>query len=623
MERKKIKKIVHAEKIAAGEVIERPANVVKELIENSIDAGAREIKILIKNAGKTVIEVIDDGVGIPPEEMEIAFHRHTSSKIRSIKDLESLQTLGFRGEALASIAAISKIQITSRTEENELGTQLILEEGKVIEKKSVSCPRGTDMKVLNLFYNIPARKKFLKSNNTELGHITDIVQRYALANPELHFYYVHDDMQILNCPLSNDLKTTVFHLYGKNIAREMIPFEYTDKEKFIYLHGLLGSPKIARKSRKDSSIFLNKRYIISDIVFKAVQEAYKGTLMVNRHPFFILFLEIDPSHVDFNVHPKKLLVRFEDEELIHSKVHEGVRPFLKKHFMREEKVYVSTELKEFMGTDSSSPKSNTEHAIEEIESGSTVIKQETSMDSLNLPPESIQTSLLDHVRGGLTQKKSNLETLIREKYIVEKNFPRIKLISHTGQLSNKKYILLEGMNQEGEEGFFILDQHAASERITKEYFLELLKSSKKQKQKLIVPLKIEVSPSEKYYLLENLSQFQELGFTFEHFGGNTFILRDVPLVFDKTINPSIIKEIISDITEIGKEHSFSEVKEEIINYLSCHRSIRGGEDLALKDIHELLVNLARCKDPFHCAHGRPVLKFISFKELDKLFKRTG
>ncbi|MHA1688188.1 MAG: DNA mismatch repair endonuclease MutL [Promethearchaeota archaeon] len=623
MERKKIKKILHAEKIAAGEVIERPANVVKELIENSIDAGAREIKILIKNAGKTLIEVIDDGVGIPPEEMEIAFQRYTSSKICSIEDLESLQTLGFRGEALASIAAISKIQIMSRIEENELGTQMLLEGGKIIEKKSVSCPRGTDMKVLNLFYNLPARKKFLKSNYTELGHITDIVQRYALANPELHFYYAHDDMEILNCPLSNDLKTTVFHLHGKNISREMIPFEYTDEEETISLYGLLGSPKIVRKSRRDSSIFLNKRYITSDIVFKAVQEAYKGTIMVNRHPFFILFLEIDPSRVDFNVHPKKLHVRFEDEELIYSKIHEGVRQFVKKHFMREEKIHVATELKEFMDTDSSSTESNTEHAIEEMESESKVIEKEAPMDSPNLSPESIQTSLLDHVRGAEPEKKYNLETLIREKYIVEKNFPRIRLISHTGQLSNKKYVLLEGMNQEGEEGLFILDQHAASERVTKEYFLELLKSSKKQKQKLISPMKIEVSPSEKYYLLENLSQFHELGFTFEHFGGNTFILRDIPLVFDKTINPSIIKEIISDITEIGKEHSFSEVKEKIINYLSCHKSIRGGDDLSLKDIRDLLIQLASCKDPYHCAHGRPVLKFISFKELDKLFKRTG
>jgi len=223
LKKSKIQKIKEAEKIAAGEVVERPANIVKELVENSIDAGATEIRIIVKRAGKNLIQVIDNGMGIPPDEVEFAFERHTSSKIHSIEDLDTLSTLGFRGEALASIAAVSKVEIISRTAENERGIQLFIEGGKLTKRNEINCPIGTNIKVNNIFYNLPARQKFLKSDPTELGHITDIIQRYSLANPELHFIYQHNDLNILNCPASNDLITTGFHIYGKQIAKFLEP----------------------------------------------------------------------------------------------------------------------------------------------------------------------------------------------------------------------------------------------------------------------------------------------------------------------------------------------------------------------------------------------------------------
>ena len=225
----KIRKILDAEKIAAGEVVERPANIVKELIENSIDAGAKEIRVIVRKAGKTLIQVIDDGIGISPEDIEVAFERHTSSKIRSIEDLDTLSTLGFRGEALASIAAVSQVEIISRTSQNERGVQLNIEGGKVNDKKEVSCQVGTNIKVKKIFYNIPARQKFLKKDSTELSHITDFMQRYSLAFPKLHFIYRHNDLDILNCPANNDVKTTVFHIYGRKIAKFMESVEYIEK----------------------------------------------------------------------------------------------------------------------------------------------------------------------------------------------------------------------------------------------------------------------------------------------------------------------------------------------------------------------------------------------------------
>ena len=607
----KIQKIKEAEKIAAGEVVERPANIVKELIENSIDAGAKEIRILTRKAGKQLIQVIDDGEGIAPDEIEIAFERHTSSKINSIEDLETLSTLGFRGEALASIAAVSQVEIISRIEENETGIKLVIEGGKVIEKRKVPSPIGTDIKVKNIFYNLPARQKFLKKDATELGHITDILQRYALAYPNLHFIYRHNDLDVINCPASNDLKTTVFHIYGKKVAKLMEHIDFRDSD--ISLYGLIGHSEISSKSRSISSIFINKRYIISDLLYRAVQEAYKGILMIGKYPFFILFLEIDPSVVDFNVHPKKLHIRFEDEESIYNKVYNIVRGFVEEKFVEREDKYTELKITDVLAQ-------KIDYEIEGLPEKEAKVLSPQEFDLID---NKIQLNLADHaIKEQSKAKRAIPETLIREKFISADHFPKIRMISYTGQLSNKIYIILEGINEHGEAGIYLLDQHAASERINKEYFFELYEKLKTNRQQLISPLKVDVSPSEKFFLVSNLGEIRKIGFNFEHFGGNTFILREIPTIIERLPNTEIIKEIVSDITDIGKDKSFSEVKEEIINYLSCHRSIRGGDDLSVKDIRKLLVELSKCKDPYHCAHGRPTLKFISFKELDKLFKRV-
>jgi DNA mismatch repair protein MutL len=621
--RKKIKKIRDSEKIAAGEVIERPANTVKELIENSIDAGAKEIRIIIKNAGKILIQVMDDGIGIPPEEIEFAFERHTSSKIRRFEDLDNLITLGFRGEALASITAVSQVEIISRTEENEHGVQLIIDGGMLKQRKEISCPVGTDVKVKNLFYNIPARRKFLRSDSTELGHITDIIQRYSLAYPEIHFIYKHNKLDILNCP-SNDLKTTVFHLYGKLSAKFMESVNYEEEDAYFKVNGLLGHPELSKKNRNYSSLFINRRYVISDLLSRAIQEAYKGTLMVGKYPFFIIHISLDPSVIDFNVHPKKLHIRFEREDYVYNKVYNIIRGFVEDKFIAKETKYISTELEQFVSKEDIAQKTKKiEKPIKEIRE-----KKEKSKEVLTengeLIDDTVQLLLKDQIIDKEINKRKAPDTYLREKFIVQKDFPKLRLISYTGQLSNKTYVVLEGFNEEtNEQGLYILDQHAASERIYKEKFLKAYETSKISKQQLISPLKIDVSPSEKFFIEENLIEIKKLGFSFELFGGNTFILREIPTIMERLPKTEIIKEIISDITEIGKDKSFSVVKEEIINYLACHNSIRGGDDLSLKDIRKLLFDLASCKDSFHCAHGRPTLKFISFKELDKIFKRTG
>ncbi len=616
---RKIERILDAEKIAAGEVVDRPANIVKELIENSIDAGASEVRVVVRKAGKTLIQVIDNGIGIPNEDIIIAFERHTSSKIRNISDLEKLTTLGFRGEALASIAAVSKLEIISRIETEENGVQLFIEGNKIIKKKEVSCPIGTNIKVKNIFYNLPARQKFLKKDSTELGHITDIVQRYTLANSGIHFIYRHNDLDVLNCPMTKDLRTTVFHIYGKKVAKVMESFDYVEKNSKFRIHGLLGHPQISKKNRSDSSLFINKRYIISDVLFRAIEEAYEGTLMVSKYPFFIIFLDLDPSVIDFNVHPKKLQVRFEKEDSIYNKIYNIIHSFIDDKFIQKEAKYISTELEDFIPP-------NELKLVKNINPVSDIQKNEASLEvSLNKKSmeidETVQLRLNNEKSKEGFGNQSVQDTVLREKYVLSKNLPKLRLIPYTGQLKNKTYVLLEGTNKNDEDGFFILDQHASSERINKEKFLHAYETSQLSLQKLISPLKIDVSPSEKIFIEDNLNEIKKLGFKFDHFGGNTFILRGIPTIMGKIPDIHIIKEIISDITNIGKDKSFSEIKEEIINYLACHKSIRGGDELTLKDIRKILIELGKCKNPYHCAHGRPTLRFFSFKELDKLFKR--
>jgi DNA mismatch repair protein MutL len=446
-----------------------------------------------------------------------------------------------------------------------------------------------------------------------------------------------DNLSILNCPASNDLKTTVFHIYGKKIAKFMEPINYEDAS--IRIEGLLGHSQISRNNRSQSSIFLNNRYVISDLLHRAIQEAYVGTLMIGRYPFFILQIHFDPAIIDFNVHPKKLHVRFEDEEFVYNKVYTIIRDFVKEHFIEKEDKYTISEISDFISpstkisrdnltVDSDGGGENTEASQDyektKISSLKPVVNKSLSSvnsDTLRAIKAPVQLKLNEESSNTQMNENGLSETYLREKYILKKNFPKLRLISSTGQLSNNIYIVLEGINENGQAGLYILDQHAASERVKKEYFYNIYNTTRQIRQTLISPLKIDVTPSEKFFLQSNLTEFKKLGFNFDHFGGNTFILREIPTIINKLPNPDVIKEIIGDVTEIGKDKSFSEVREEIINYLACHRSIRGGDALTLKEIRKLIIDLSYCKDPYHCAHGRPTLKFISFKELDKLFKR--
>jgi len=622
----RIKKIKDFEKIAAGEVIERPASVVKELVENSIDAGALNIKIIIKNAGKNLIQVIDDGCGIEKDDIEIAFDRYTSGKIEKFEDLDTLSTLGFRGEALSSIAVVSQVELITRTEKDDLGIYIAIYGGMVIEKKEISAPFGTNIKIKNLFYNIPARYKFLKTNKVELGHITDIITRYALSYPQIHFIYQHNDLDILNCPSSNDLRDMVFHIYGKETARKMHSINHIHPDGLFTLTGLLGEPDVSKKKRSNSSLFVNNRYVISDKFFEVIKSAYKDFLMIGRFPFFILNLSINSALVDFNIHPQKMTIRFNKEKIIFPFIESAIKARLEELFLPRSQVIITKPLETFVDDKKEEViigygEKNSHAFKHEISSEQTAnIHIDSSNIEVDKPQDLIQTRLMFEAHETKFEKDIP-QSLLGEQYIITETLPKMRPISRTGQLRNKIYIIFESEDKSGNSGICILDQHAASERIMKEKYLNQYWKSKIQKQKLISPLKINISPAEQYFLSENLNEINNFGFELEEFGRNTFILRAVPAIFEKVPALNVLKDMIEEIVEIGKQQSFSESEEQIINYLACHKSIRGGDYLTIKDIRRLVIELSKCKNPYHCAHGRPTFKFISFKELDKMFRR--
>lgn len=613
---RRIKKIIDFEKIAAGEVVERPASVVKELVENSIDAGAKNIKIIIKNAGKSLIQVIDDGCGIEKEDVEIAFDRYTSGKIEKFEDLDTLTTLGFRGEALSSIAVVSQVELITRTKNDDLSPAIVIHGGAVIEKKEISAPVGTNIKVKNLFYNIPARQKFLKTNRVELGHITDVITRYVLGYPQIHFVYQHNDLDILNCPSSDDLKDMVFHIYGKETAKKMYPIDYIHPDGLFALSGLLGDPEISKKKRNSSSLFLNKRYVVSDKFFEVIKDAYKGFLMVGRFPFFILNLDINPAFVDFNIHPQKMTVRFNNEKILFPFIENALKAHLDELFLPKKEEIITQPLETFIDKEKEEIQSDLKNITVNIDDQSIIAKEQL----LNFQSGS---NIIDSAKSKeMIQTKLTSEGKFEEKFeIITKTLPKMRFISRTGQLSNHIYVLFESKDENGNPAILIIDQHAASERIMKEKFLNQYRGSKVQKQQLISPLKINISPAESFFLKEHLNEINKFGFELEKFGGNTFILRAIPAIFEKLPKLDVLKDMIEEIAYMGKQQSFSESEEGIINYLACHKSIRGGDYLTTKDIRRLVIDLSKCKDPYHCAHGRPTFRVISFRELDKMFKR--
>ena len=571
-------------KIAAGEVIERPASIVKELIENSIDAGAETIYVQVKEGGKKEIIVEDDGCGIPRDQIELAFERHATSKINSLEDLLNITTLGFRGEALSSIVTVSRLEIESRTADSDVGIKLKIEGGKIIDKKEIAMNPGTKIRVSDLFFNTPARRKFMKSTETEFSHVLDLIENYALIYPHVYFSLKHNSKDVLISPkLSSSISDLTYlenisYILGKDIAKEMIQVK-NSLDDSIKLNAFIGKPSIYRKSPDRISVFVNKRYIKSNIITKAVRNAYKNLLLHGYYPIALISLEIDPDKIDVNVHPTKREIRFPDENIIFQFISESIRKKLEE--INIIRVVEGKKIKKI---------------IHKSKTNTNDIEYRKSLDdwigNISELSSEVQDKLIDHEQNISTEK-----------------IPRMKYI---GQVFNI-YLIFEGRRE-----IYIIDQHAAAERIQYEKILSFYKKAKMKTQTLLSPITFELPAKETQMILEsnNLQKLSKFGFDISHFGGNTFVVKKVPILLKKIKNEKSIIEFLEDLN-LGK----SFLDDRMFKTMACHSSLRGGEPITANRAQKLLEDLRKCKNSFSCCHGRPTIISIDEKFLEKKFQR--
>lgn len=602
-------------KIAAGEVVERPSSVVKELLENSIDANAKNITIEINEGGKNKIKITDDGNGIHPTDIDKAFMPHATSKIDKIEDLYTINTFGFRGEALPSIASVSKIQLKSRTQNNEFGKEIYICGGKTEYIKDVGCNVGTTIDVTDLFFNVPARQKFLKTTQRETSLISNIINRLSLANHNISFKYYNNEKKSLITFATEDVKNTIRSIYGKNISKNILNFEkYSD---ILSVYGYIGNADISRGSRNNQSIFVNKRYIKSGLITAAVENAFKSFSTVNKFPFFVLFLDIYPEFIDVNVHPTKSEVKFQDDRIVYkvvfNAVHEALSNSIRNSFHIEINdpinnvvmdTYKTNDIKEM----------NTKNIIEDTRTPVQIpidLKKEEYTETKFSKTENKQDDYYvkthqDNMQDNIFENKACFNEGNKEP-----KFPPLTIL---GQFNNT-YILAQNSDV-----FYMIDQHAAHEKILFEKFKNQIKSREVLSQILITPLVIELSAEDYVYYAENLTLFKESGFLTEVFGDNTISIREAPMLLGKVDVKNFFLEILDNIKNMGSGKTY-EVKYNMIASLACKAAIKANHTLTHFEMNALIEELRYIDEPFNCPHGRPTIIKTPLIDIEKKFKR--
>ncbi|MBO3388318.1 DNA mismatch repair endonuclease MutL [Clostridium perfringens] len=661
-----------ANKIAAGEVVERPSSVVKELVENSLDAGAKNITIEIQNGGESLIKIIDDGSGVHPEDVEKAFNPHATSKIKDTYDIFSINTLGFRGEALPSIASIARIDFKSKTEDFDMGKELIISGGEKESLTDCSMNRGTQIEVRDLFFNVPARKKFLKTTARESALINDLVNRISLANPDVSFKLFNNNKKILNTYGNGKLIDVIRTIYGKSTAENLIYFEEHKDTASVY--GFIGNDTLARASRNNQSLFVNKRYVKNRSLTVAVENAFRSFNVTGKFPFFVLFIDTYPELIDVNIHPTKSEIKFKDErfifKVVFDAVHSAMREYVKDTFTlpeEEEKKFEALKeevIQESLDKEISTLeklKENINYKVSEDRKKEEIYSYKPSKDyeaktEVNIPVDflskenqeesfSINNSLENNefkevstkreisydpilIKNELKDKvsESTSESLLSSDYKCNKNeygnsleetiyreakFPKLRVI---GQF-NKTYILAEY-----DSTLYLIDQHVAHEKILFEKYSSDIAKKKVEIQPLMIPLVVTLPTEDYLYYDENKEIFEKAGFKISDFGDNSIRIEEVPYFLDKLNPTELITSMINNLKKMGTGETV-EVKYNKIASMSCRAAVKANDVLSILEMENLIEDLRYINDPFHCPHGRPtIIKFTSY-ELDKKFKR--
>jgi DNA mismatch repair protein MutL len=559
-----------AAQIAAGEVVERPASVVRELIDNSVDAGANRVLIKIENGGRNLIRVADNGTGMDRDDLLLCTERHATSKISDLSDLFSVRTLGFRGEAIPSIAAVSRMVITSRTLENLVGFRLTLQGGKIGDIEETGAPVGTTVEVKDLFFNTPARKKFLRSADTETDHIVDSLSRIALPFRTLSFRLDDRDKTLLSLPSVDSDVSRLSPLFGHQVAGAMIPIER--ELHGLRLSGYLSPPERDRSRGDHLFVYVNRRSVRERLLTHAVIEGYGSRLMKGRYPYAVIFIEIDPALVDVNVHPAKQEVRFHQNRL----VHEAVKTVVDESLRHE-----ATTLFQVPAPPLESTETNAGRIAEPLGEYATHLTEESAF----------------------REPEPQVPRMIKESPVV------------LGQLK-ETYILCET-----KEGLLLVDQHAAHERRVYEKLKRSYENSCLECQPFLIPPRVEFSPPESRTILKKMTELSDLGIALEHFGGETFLVRSVPSLLVDVHWESLLRELVPVLEEPGGVKG-DQLVDGLLALMACHGAIRAGQRLSMEEMVSLVEHLDEVEVPTNCPHGRPVFRRLSFYEIEKMFRRV-
>ena len=606
--------------IAAGEVVERPGSVVKELLENSIDSGATQIVVEIKDGGIGMIRITDNGSGIPEEDVLSAFMRHATSKIRNMDDLENVLTLGFRGEALSSISSVSQLEMVTKPKEQLMAKRVELHGGKLVEDSMIGAADGTTIVMRNLFYNTPARLKFLKKANTEGSHVSEIVNKIILGRPDIAFKYIVNNSEIINTNGSGNLKTAILSVYGRDIAKNLIDVEA--EHEGIKVSGYIGKPETFRGNRNYGNIFINGRYIKSRVIEQAVEDAYKTKLMVGKFPVYILNLNLDPTLIDVNVHPQKMEVRFSDESLIYNAFYKAVENALKEHILIPEIAVVKD-----------NPFSE---AVYEVDVETPPVKL-SDFEQKPIEQKANYSFDMGNVMSSLFKKdgdSSSNDNFISEavnkedyEYVVEESIEKTPVIQPAvnaffnnyriiGQFFNTYWIV------EQDNCIYLIDQHAAHERVIFEKLVNGYKNKELVSQRLLEPVIFNFSDREMEVLKDNKDLFESFGFELEAFGENEFALKSVPFIIRGATDISFFTDLLDRLAE--NSDSITNIIDEKIDAvasISCKAAVKGNDRLYYIEANNLIKELLKLENPFTCPHGRPTIIKLTRYEIEKMFKR--
>lgn len=617
------------DKIAAGEVIERPASIVKELVENAIDAKATAITVEIKDGGTSFIRITDNGSGIEYEQIPTAFLRHSTSKIRTINDLDTVSSLGFRGEALSSIAAVSQVELITKTHSSFTGTRYVIEGGVEKSIEEIGAPEGTTFIIRNIFFNTPVRRKFLKSNTTEAGYIGDIIEHISMSHPEVSIRFINNNQNRLHTSGNSKLKDIIYNIYGKDISSNLI--EVDSGNEFINIRGYIGKPVISRGNRNFENYFINGRYIKNKIINKAIEEAYKPFMMQHRYPFVAFHIEINSDMIDINVHPTKMELRFRNPEEIYPVIYDIISKALTKRELIPnvapgksetiKKQYDKTrppepfEKKRLSGTIhlDEPPKNviNTPEVKKDVkqEEKKTDDSIKTTVAESNKPYDDKENvTVLKEDSGNATPKQV---TLFDDRLLSEKARAKHKLV---GQVFDTYWIV------EYDNSMYIIDQHAAHEKVLYERTIKSMKDKVFTSQQINPPIILSLSLKEEEVLNKYMDSFAEIGYEIEPFGGHEYAVRAIPDNLLSISKKELLIEMIDSLCDDNHSISSDTISDRIAT-MSCKAAVKGNNRLSVEEANELIDELLTLDNPYNCPHGRPTIVAMTKYELEKKFKR--